>query len=188
MINNRMRKKTMINHRVKHLLFVGIALTVCVLLLSLAGCASSFEGNSIKNADSYALDIETMNGTDSHTLELERGDTLQIQFEAEKGSLYIEITAPDGTAIYQGDGTEATKFTLDVPVDGAYTISVEGKKAQGSIYIDMEKAPELTSEELVGPWHLDQSKNDLASFADSPDLFPSYGEWVPAWKFAETVK
>ena len=31
--------------------------------------------------------------------------------------------------------------------------------------------------ELVGPWHLDDSKNDLAAFADSPDLFPGYGEW-----------
>ena len=30
--------------------------------------------------------------------------------------------------------------------------------------------------ELVGPWHLDQNKNDLAAFADSPDLFPGYGE------------
>lgn len=31
--------------------------------------------------------------------------------------------------------------------------------------------------ELVGPWHLDQNKNDLAHFADSLDLFPGYGEW-----------
>ena len=31
--------------------------------------------------------------------------------------------------------------------------------------------------ELVGPWHLDREKNDLAAFADSLDLFPGYGEW-----------
>ena len=31
--------------------------------------------------------------------------------------------------------------------------------------------------ELVGPWHLDSEKNDLAAFADSLDLFPGYGEW-----------
>lgn len=117
----------------KHKKIISTVLTVCVLLLSLAGCTPSFEGNSVKNADSYALDIEAMNGTDSHTLELEQGDTLQIQFETVKGSLSMEITAPDGAAIYQGDGTEATQFTLDVPADGAYTISVEGKKAQGSI-------------------------------------------------------
>ena len=31
--------------------------------------------------------------------------------------------------------------------------------------------------DLIGPWHLDDSKNDLAAFADSPDRFPGYGEW-----------
>ena len=31
--------------------------------------------------------------------------------------------------------------------------------------------------ELAGPWHLDSEKNDLATFADSLDLFPGYGEW-----------
>lgn len=31
--------------------------------------------------------------------------------------------------------------------------------------------------ELIGPWHLDGSKNDLTAFANSLDLFPGYGEW-----------
>ena len=37
--------------------------------------------------------------------------------------------------------------------------------------------PVQQSIELVGPWHLDNEKNDLAAFADSLDLFPGYGEW-----------
>lgn len=37
--------------------------------------------------------------------------------------------------------------------------------------------PIQQSIELVGPWHLDNEKNDLAAFADSLDLFPGYGEW-----------
>ena len=37
--------------------------------------------------------------------------------------------------------------------------------------------PVQQSIELVGPWHLDSEKNDLAAFADSLDLFPGYGEW-----------
>lgn len=42
-----------------------------------------------------------------------------------------------------------------------------------------EKSEEPTQQsiELVGPWHLDSEKNDLASFSDSLDLFPGYGEW-----------
>ena len=31
--------------------------------------------------------------------------------------------------------------------------------------------------ELIGPWHLDGSKNDMDAFANSLELFPGYGEW-----------
>ena len=31
--------------------------------------------------------------------------------------------------------------------------------------------------ELIGPWHLDGSKNDLDAFANSLELFHGYGEW-----------
>ena len=31
--------------------------------------------------------------------------------------------------------------------------------------------------ELIGPWHLDGSKNDLDAFDNSLELFPGYGEW-----------
>ena len=116
---------------------LGIVMTVCALLLILAGCAPSFDGNRIKNADSYRLDIETMNCTDTHTLELKHGDTLKILFETEQGSLEMKITAPDGTALYQGDGT-VTEFTVTAPLDGAYAIVVVGQKAKGN----MEKGGE----------------------------------------------
>ena len=116
----------------------GIVMTVCALLLILAGCAPSFEGNRIKNADSYRLDIKTMNCTDTHTLELKHGDTLKIIFETVQGSLEMKIMAPDGTALYQGDGT-VTEFTVTAPLDGAYAIFVVGQKAKGNINIDVER-------------------------------------------------
>ena len=52
-----------------------------------------FTGERIKNPDSYSLDILRMNGTDSHTLSLNAGDVLQVEFETSKGSLHIKITA-----------------------------------------------------------------------------------------------
>ena len=42
-------------------------------------------------------DRQQMNGTDSHTLNLTAGDVLQVTFETQKGSLHMELTAPDGT-------------------------------------------------------------------------------------------
>ena len=69
-----------------------------------------FTGERIKNPDSYSLDILRMNGTNSHTLSLNAGDVLQVEFETSKGSLLIKITAPDGTIIYAGNGEETTSF------------------------------------------------------------------------------
>lgn len=68
------------------------------------------------------MDIERMNGTDLHTLELQKGDSLQIRFETEEGSLYMEIKAPDGAAIYRGNGKETTDFTVNIPESGANLI------------------------------------------------------------------
>ena len=116
-------------------------------LLFLAGVAAflffynqeGFTGNRIKNPDAYLLGIERMNGTDLHTLELHEGDVLQIQFETVKGSLYMEIKAPDGTTIYRGNGKETTDFTVNIRESGVYTIVVEARHAKGTIHIQLKE-------------------------------------------------
>ena len=116
---------------------------IALPLLILAGVAiflfcynlEGFTGSRVKNPDAYLLDIEKMNGTDLHTLELSRGDVLQIQFETEKGNLYMEIKAPDGTAVYRGNGKETTDFTVNIRESGVYTVVVEARHAKGTIDI-----------------------------------------------------
>lgn len=94
-----------------------------------------FTGSRVKNPDAYLLDIERMNGTDRHTLKLHEGDVLQVQFETVKGSLYMEIKAPDGDTIYRGNGKEVNEFTVNIPEDGVYTVLVEARHAKGTIHI-----------------------------------------------------
>ena len=116
-------------------------------LLMLAGVAGAllrwnqegFTGSRVKNPDAYLLDIEKMNGTDLHTLELQKGDVLQIQFETEKGELHMEIKAPDGTAIYRGNGKETTAFTVTVPKDGAYPVVVAARHAKGILHVQLQE-------------------------------------------------
>lgn len=116
---------------------------IVLSLLFLAGVAvfllcynqEGFTGSRIKNPDAYLLDIERMNGMDLHTLELKEEDVLQIRFETAKGSLYMEIKAPDGTTIYRGNGKETTNFTVNIPEDGVYTVVVEARHAKGTIQI-----------------------------------------------------
>lgn len=123
------------------------ALLIVLVLLLIAGVAiflfcynlEGFTGSRVKNPDAYLLDIEKMNGTDLHTLELSRGDVLQIQFETEKGELYMEIKAPDGTAVYRGNGKETTDFTVNIRESGVYTVVVEARHAKGTIDIQREE-------------------------------------------------
>ena len=123
------------------------AVLLAFLLLVLAGFAvfpscsnqGSFSGSRVKNPDAYLLDIEKMNGTDLHTLELHEGDVLQIQFETEKGDLYMEIKAPDGTAVYRGNGKETTDFTVNIRESGVYTVVVEAQHAKGTIHIQLKE-------------------------------------------------
>ena len=119
------------------------AAIIVLPLLLLAGLAvflsccnqEGFTGSRVKNPDAYLLDIEKMNGTDLHTLELREGDVLQIQFATEKGDLHLELKAPDGTSIYRGNGKEATNFAVNIRQDGVYTVAVEARHAKGIIHI-----------------------------------------------------
>ena len=190
--------------------FFVIVITVCALLLSLAGCASSsaFDGSSAKNADSYHLDVKIMNGTDTHTLELKQGDTLKILFETVKGSLEMKITSPDGTSLYQGDGT-VTEFTVEAPVDGPYAIVVAGQNAKGRIHVDVDKVPAsteptdtsvsivppvqeynnpdaVTADDLVGSWHMagDESETSYPG-ADVVKLVNLRGDTTTAYKLVD---
>ena len=115
-------------------------------LLFVAGVAAflfcynqeGFTGGRVKNPDAYLLDIEKMNGTDLHTLELREGDVLQIRFKTVQGELYMEIKAPDGTSVYRGNGKETTDFTVNISESGVYTIVVEARHAKGTIHIQQQ--------------------------------------------------
>ena len=121
------------------------AVFIVLTLLILAGVAvfllctnqEGFTGSRTKNPDEYVLDIEKINGTDLHTLELREGDVLQIEFETEKGELYMEIKAPDGTAAYRGNGKETTDFTVNIRESGVYTVVVEARHAKGTIHVQL---------------------------------------------------
>lgn len=125
----------------------GAIILIGFFLLLIAGIAVSlvcynqegFNGSRVKNPDAYMLDIDRMNGTDIHTLELHEGDALQIHFETVKGSLYMEMKAPNGTTIYRGNGKETTDFTVDISENGVYTVVVEARHAKGTIHVQLKK-------------------------------------------------
>ena len=130
----------MMRNKTKYLIVFVVLLAVGMAAVFFRSNQEGFTGSRVKNPDSYMLDIERMNGTDLHTLELQTGDVLQIQFETVKGSLYMEMKAPDGTTIYRGNGKETTDFTVNIPESGVYTIVVEARHAKGTIHVQLTGA------------------------------------------------
>ena len=79
--------------------------------------------------------------------------------------------APEPEQSPQEPHTEATDS------EGTEEKQQSGSSAHSGNAAEKPEEPVQQSVELVGPWHLDSEKNDLAAFADSPDPFPGYGEW-----------
>lgn len=115
--------------------------TLCILGLavSLTACGREcFVGSRTAEAGSYQLDIDRMTGTDRFTMELSVGDTLAVQFETTKGSIYMEIKEPDESSLYAGNGKGVSEFTVNIPESGTYSIYVEAHHAKGTVYIQQK--------------------------------------------------
>lgn len=108
---------------------------VCLSALLLRGRGGTFVGSRVAAPDRYELDIERMSGTDTHTLDLQEGDALQVTIAAVAGRLRLDITDPDGDVLYSGNGTEADHFTVNISRSGRYPVSVNARHAQGTIRI-----------------------------------------------------
>ena len=113
-------------------------LILCILGIAvvLTACGQNcFVGSRTAEAGSYRLDIDRMTGTDRFTMELSAGDTLAVQFETVKGSIYMEIKEPDESSLYAGNGKGVSEFTVSISESGTYSIYVEARHAKGTVYI-----------------------------------------------------
>ena len=119
------------------------SLTITLLILCILGLAvfltacgrDCFVGSRTAEAGSYRLDIDRMTGTDRFTMELRAGDTLAVQFETVKGSIYMEIKEPDESSLYAGNGKGVREFTVNILESGTYSIYVEACHAKGTACI-----------------------------------------------------
>ena len=122
------------------------SLTITLLILCILGLAvfltacgrDCFVGSRTAEAGSYRLDIDRMTGTDRFTMELRAGDTLAVQFETVKGTIYMEIKEPDGSSLYAGNGKGVREFTVNILESGTYSIYVEACQAKGTVYIQQK--------------------------------------------------
>ena len=156
-----------------------------MLLLGLCACGTNdnatFNGSKTGDAEHFDIDFEILNDTYTHNLVLKDGDSIAISIEKESGVISLLVQKESGDAVYRGDDVETGSFEVVISEDGTYTLSVTGEKAKGHVvFRRKEKAAEDSTEnsniedtttedsassvsvdQIIGPWHLDDSKTDM---------------------------
>lgn len=79
----------------------------------------------------YRMRYDYFDGFDSHTLCLEKGDSLEVRVETYSGRLEVEICGEDGENLLEGNALEGA-HTVVAPKAGDYTVLVHGRRASGS--------------------------------------------------------
>lgn len=94
-----------------------------------------FVGNIEKDSDAYILEFEKMNQTESHSLNLTKDDVLSVEYQIDQGQVDLVIGMEKEKAIYTGNDIDNGKFSVVVPKDGEYIMTIKAKNAKGTIKI-----------------------------------------------------
>lgn len=115
----------------------GLLLAAAVLgVVVLAGQLSVFRGS--RQADDQGLDMQyaIFHGTETHTLDLEAGDTLEVETVNTEGSVDLSIAQQEGKPVYAGEDLPTGRFQVDISKPGRYTVTVAGHWASGHIRVE----------------------------------------------------
>lgn len=128
-------------------MYLKSILTLLLSLIALVSpaCSSSqvrvgFIGSQVGNR--MAFDYELFSGQEQKTLNLDRGQTLDLNFDVqvERGSLTLQLIDKDGAVSWEEsfEDDSAGSVDLEIDGDGFYRISVSGQKTEGGFDIDWE--------------------------------------------------
>ena len=94
--------------------------------------------------DLFSIVMESMNESRSESFQLEEGISVAVYVVHLDGELDIYITDSSGTVVYEGHNPEIGNFLVNITEDGRYTMTVEGKRAKGSISFQILRNEENT--------------------------------------------
>ena len=110
------------------------ALAALALTLFLSGCsAPTFNGSRTGNDIQLLMEYTVLNTTDGQTLSLEAGDTLDVAVVSTSGTVSVNIQKDGEPPLYAQEDVPTGQFSLEIPEDGEYSITVTGERARGSV-------------------------------------------------------
>ena len=118
---------------------IGIA--VCAALLIAGAVAaqrtistqSRFDGSRVRNPDAYLLMFSCMNQDDAHSMHMEKGDLLRVEYEIQRGRVDVRVELDGEEMIYRGDHVDSGSFALPAARAGDYGVSVHAENAAGRL-------------------------------------------------------
>lgn len=116
------------------------AIAVAAILLLRWAVQPKPQMDAVKTEDAYQLDCAAWTGKDEHTLTLNAGDTLHVEWIIQAGSMDIQIAIPGQKPIYTAnhitfDYDKHAAFDITIPEAGAYTVSLTAKNAAGTFSV-----------------------------------------------------
>lgn len=116
------------------LLGIGVVLLTLVWLLLPRLRLPDAPGYTCRmEKDVFSLDMTAMNATEQSVFTLQGGDAIEVSVVHRSGELLMAITDSAGNAVYEGRNPELNGFQVNIRESGAYTVSVTGKQAEGSV-------------------------------------------------------
>lgn len=109
-----------------------ITMILCIVLV---GCqiSSTFDGNTISNADRFQMDYTVLDRQESASLVLNEGDSIRVSIAQNAGTVDVTVGIDGKEPIYEGNGLTNAAFVLNVWETGMYQIVVTGHNACGSV-------------------------------------------------------
>ena len=133
-----MKKKQILGIAVCAVLLIAAAL-VAQRMISMQ---SRFDGTRVRNPDAYLLEFSCMNQDDAHSMRMEAGDTLRVEYEIVRGRVDVCVDAEGSGPIYRGNRVESGSFALPAARTGEYMVSIHAENASGRLSFAVEKARE----------------------------------------------
>ena len=90
----------------------------------------------------FSIGMESMNESRSESFHLKEGSSLTVYVVHLDGELDIYITDSNGAVVYEGHNPEIGSFLVNITEDGRYTMTVEGKRAKGSVSFQILRSEE----------------------------------------------
>ncbi len=112
----------------------GVLLLTVFLLFAATACAKDvYKGVRKAEESRFYLNYSMFTGTDSHTLELKQGDVLKADLVAADGTLKVVVQKEGSAPVFEQEEVSTGYEEITIPEDGAYQITVTGKRAMGSV-------------------------------------------------------